>query len=289
MFDAFRPPPGSCDCHVHVVGPKDRFPLAPALIYRPMEAPLAALSAMLARLGLERVVLVQPSFYGFDHACMVDALASLGANARGVAVLPEKVAPAELDALHRAGTRAIRVNMATFKNVPLDAIRGRLRAAAGMCARNGWHVQTFLPASAIEPLGTELLALPVEVAIDHFGLVAPADGNGPAADALVKLLSTGRIWLKLSAAYRIATDPYDPKVAPLARRMAAANPERVVWGSDWPHTPPHSGTTTTQAEERPYRDLDTKRILALVADWLPEASARGRLLVENPARLYGFA
>ncbi|MGN6572984.1 MAG: amidohydrolase family protein, partial [Pseudolabrys sp.] len=131
------PPPGSADCHVHVIGPKTNFPLAKNRTYTPMDAPTAHLAAMLKRLGLDRVVLVQPSFYGTDNACMIDCMAAL-AGSRGVAVLADETPGSELDELHRRGVRGLRVNIATIGISSLDAMRAAIGATAKLCARNGW-------------------------------------------------------------------------------------------------------------------------------------------------------
>src|SRR3569832_174067 len=245
------PPPGSTDCHVHVIGPKARFPLAKKRTYTPMDATTAQLAAMLRRLGLDRVVLVQPSFYGTDNACMIDCMAALPGS-RGVAVLPAEVPGSELDDLHKAGVRGLRVNIATGGTASVDQMRVDIAAAAKLCARNGWHVQIFVPASVLAPLSATLRALPVDTVIDHFGLIAP-EKPGDAADTLV-----------------------------------APNPERAVWGSDWPHTPRHDVRKPGEAEELPFQDIDTKGLLALVPRWLGDDALVKRVLVDNPARLYGF-
>jgi predicted TIM-barrel fold metal-dependent hydrolase len=286
MTDRF-PPAGAADCHVHVIGPKTRFPLARERTYTPMDAPTADLAAMLKRLGLDRVVLVQPSFYGTDNACMLDCMAALP-NSRGVAVLPAEAPGAQLDDLHRRGVRGLRVNIATFGVGSLDAMREGIAAAARLCARNGWHVQIFTPSSAIAPLAPTLRALPVPTVVDHFGLIAPGSA-GEALDALVSLLEDGKAWVKISGAYRIAADPADPGIGPIARRLCAANPERIVWGSDWPHTPRHDLRKPGDSEELPFQAIDTAGLLALVPRWLRDEVLVRRVLVSSPERLYGFA
>jgi len=282
------PPPGACDCHVHVIGPKRRFPLVRERTYTPKDAPTDELRAMLARLELERVVLAQPSVYGTDNACMLDAIADLGSGARGVAVLAADTPGSAVDDLHRQGVRGLRVNVASAGPSSLDAVKDRLAAAAALCARNGWHVQAFIPPAAIAPLAETFEQLPVPVVVDHFGLISPAAGRSAEEAALVRVLQSGRVWVKLSGAYRIAQDPADPAITPLARRLAAANPERILWGSDWPHTPPHGGADVADDEEQPYRDLDTRGLLELVRTWFDDARLQNLLLAENPARLYGF-
>ena len=282
----FTPPRDSADCHVHVIGPKSRFPLIKDRRYTPMDAPTDALAAMLKRSGLDRVVLVQPSFYGTDNACMLDCMAAL-AGSRGVAVLPAEVPGSELDDLHRRGVRGLRVNIATGGTASVDQMRVDIAAAAKLCARNGWHVQIFVPSTVLAPLSATLRALPVDTVTDHFGLIAP-EKPGEAADTLVALLESGKVWVKISGAYRIAADPADRRIDPLARRLVAANPERAVWGSDWPHTPRHDVRKPGEAEELPFQDIDTKALLALVPRWLGDDALVRRVLVDNPARLYQF-
>lgn len=285
MTDVQFPPPRACDCHVHVVGPKSVFPLAGKRSYTPMDAPTAQLAAMLARLGLSRTVLVQPSFYGTDNACMLDAMLHLE-DVRGVAVLPPQVASMELEELHARGIRGLRVNIATAGTAAIDAMRNDIEAAAALCERNGWHVQIFVPSEAIEPLSPILLDLPVDTVIDHFGLVRPGQQTG-ALPALLRLLESGKIWVKISGAYRIAEDPFDAAIGPLARRLYDTNPERIVWGSDWPHTP-RLESRAQHDVELPYQLIDTIGLLALVPRWLGDERDVQRVLVDNPARLYDF-
>jgi predicted TIM-barrel fold metal-dependent hydrolase len=280
------PPAASCDCHVHVIGPKARFPLPRERRYTPMDAPAEALQAMLKRLRLDRVVLVQPSFYGTDHSCMLDAMRKIP-NARGVAVLPADAPESELAALNAQGVRGLRVNIATFGTRNLNEMREGIRAAAALCERQSWHVQTFIPADAIEPLAPLLLALPVPAVIDHFGLIAPGAEDG-ALRMLLELLHSGKVWVKISGAYRIAEDPNDPRIGPLARRLCAVNPERIVWGSDWPHTPKHNIHSGGSETELPFQPIDTAGLLDLVPRWLEDDALVQRVLVDNPAALYGF-
>jgi 2-pyrone-4,6-dicarboxylate lactonase len=281
------PPPLSCDAHVHVIGPKRRFPLTSEHRYTPRDAPAAELAAMLGRLGLQRVVLVQPSFYGTDNACMLDAMARMTA-ARGVAVLTPQTPAAELDALQAQGVRGLRVNIATAGGADIDTIKARITAAARLCERHGWHVQMFVAATAIAPLAPLLTALSVDSVFDHFGLIAPGGGNG-ALRALQALLESGKVWVKISGAYRIADDPNDLRIGPLARALCAANPERIVWGSDWPHTPRHDLHAGHREEELPFQAIDTHGLLQLVPQWLQDDALVRRVLVDNPARLYDFA
>jgi len=280
------PPPAACDCHVHVIGPKPRFPLARERSYTPKDASAAELAAMLARLKLERVVLVQPSFYRTDNACMLDAMAKIK-NSRGVAVLPAKVPAAVLDRLHAKGIRGLRVNIATGGAASLEVMQRDIAAAARLCERHGWHVQIFANPRAIELLKPLLADLPVECVIDHFGLNAPG-ADTPSLRALLRLLEAGKTWVKISGAYRI-TSWRDPRIGPLARTLCAANPQRIVWGSDWPHTPKHSQRKPNPQEESPFQAIDTGALLALVPRWLEDDRLVRRVMVSNPAKLYDFS
>lgn len=280
------PPPGSCDCHVHVVGPKSRFPLPRERAYTPRDAPVGALAAMLQRLRLTRSVVVQPSFYGTDNACTLDAIARLD-DARGVAVLPAETGEAALDALHEQGIRGLRVNVATVGGAPAGRVRELIEAAARLCEPHGWHVQIFATAEMVESVAPLLRALPVDSVLDHFGLI-PSAGPDRAAKVVTGLLEGGKTWVKISGAYRIAADPNDPRIGPLARRLCDANPERIVWGSDWPHTPRLEERRPDSEEELPYQNIDTPGLLALLPRWLEDDVLLRRVMVKNPARLYGF-
>jgi predicted TIM-barrel fold metal-dependent hydrolase len=280
------PPRASCDSHVHVIGPKHRFPLARERSYTPMDAPADALRAMLARLGVERVVLVQPSFYRTDNSCMLDCMASLN-FARGIAVLPPETTNATLDDLDDRGVRGLRVNIASLGTTPIETIRSEVEAAARLCERHGWHVQLFVEADAIAALAPALLSLPIATVIDHFGLISPAT-PGNTLSTLIRLLESGRIWVKISGAYRIAGDPLDPRIGPIARKLCAANPEHIVWGSDWPHTPRHGSKPGASEDEMPFRNIDTGGLLDLLPRWLDDDALVGKVLVSNPARLYDF-
>jgi predicted TIM-barrel fold metal-dependent hydrolase len=282
------PPPGACDCHVHVIGPKATFPLASERTYTPIDAPRADLEAMLARLGLDRVVLVQPSIYGIDNACMMDAIDALGHRARGVAVLAPNTDGSVLDDLHRRGVRGLRVNIASSASRGIDVVRRDFEAAAALCVRNGWHLQTFAATETLVALASTIETLSVPLVVDHFGLVKPGEEGGTPAQTLLRLLGRGKIWIKLSGTYRIADDPADPRIVPLARRFADANAERVVWGSDWPHTPPHTRKQTVDDGEMPFQDIDTRGLLDFTRTCFDAATLQ-RLLVDNPAKLYDFA
>ena len=207
-------PPGACDCHVHVFGPAARFPFAPERTYTPPDASIEELLALQKRLGFERVVIVQPSVYGTDNSCTLDALKKLGRRARGVAVIDST---SDLSQMQKAGVRGVRVNLQTSG---LDD-PGLIEEAAQRVASLGWPVQTFTNVGVIRKLNFE--AIPVPLVVDHFGL--PRDRDD--CEYLAHLLKTRNVYVKLSGPHRLPMDP-----GPVVRTLVAANPERCLWGSD---------------------------------------------------------
>jgi predicted TIM-barrel fold metal-dependent hydrolase len=265
---------GSCDCHVHVFGPDSRYPYSRDRTYTPPDASVDDLVALHASLGIERVVIVQPSPYGTDNSCTLNALKRLGARARGVAVADPK---ADLEQFHRAGVRGIRVNLHTAGvKDPAAALRA-LQQAVEVAKRFAWHVQVYTGMEVIESLHQSLLQLPVPLVVDHFGL--PQTQNiRPLAD----LVRRGRAYVKLSAPHRFPADP-----APIARALAEANAERLLWGTDWPH--PGGGRDSRSRDAiQPFDAIDDRAALARLAEWFPDANLRRKILVDNPARLYDF-
>lgn len=282
-------PRGGCDCHVHVFGPFDRFALAAERRYTPGAARLRDLVAHQRALRLDRVVIVQPSPYGTDNACLLDALHHLGDAARGVAVIDAATPDTVLAQMHAAGVRGVRLNLATGGVRDPALARAALQATAARVAPLGWHVQIYAELALLDALAATLAALPVPVVIDHFGRpVAEAGREQPGVAALCALLRGGRIYVKLSAPYLISDAPDYADAAPLARLLAAANPARVLFGSNWPHPAGRRGATPQPGIE-PFRPEDDGMALRRLAGWLGDDAALWRLLlVDNPARLYGF-
>lgn len=284
------PPEGSCDCHLHVVGPKAVYPLAAKRAFTPRDATLTQLNAMHARLGIDKLVLIQTSVFGHDNRCMLDGLSRLGARARGIAVMADDTQGHELDRMHRLGVRGLRVNIATYGSRSPEEVAGRLKAAARLCERNGWHVQLFIGADALAALAPVIEALPVDCVIDHFGLLHPRLADHPARPALGAMLEAGRTWVKISGAYRLGegrgNDVKDPAIGELAGLLYRANPERIVWGTDWPHTPVH-GAAAVGDQEQPYRDIDPADLLDELRTWFDgDMRSLEQILVRNPSVLY---
>lgn len=270
-------PAGATDCHAHVFGAQDRYPLKAETHFVPHETPWTMYAALLRSLGCERAVLVQPSVYGSDNAAIEHALAAPeGLALRAIAVVAPGIADAELDRLHALGFRGVRINLAA-------ATRGLgladAKALAPRLRERGWHLQVYADLQAEPALADELARLPLPVVLDHFGRV-PASGGlaSPGAQALLRLLAQEHGWVKLSAPYFVSTDfPAWADLAPLARAIVQAAPDRTLWGTDWPH-----------ASARRFMQADAELADAL-ATWVPDDEARRRVLVDNPARLYGFA
>ena len=270
-------PPGATDCHAHVFGPAARWAYADTRGYTPPDCLLADYRHMLATLGCERAVLVQPSVYGTDNRAHLEALAEAGPAFRMVAGVHPDVPLAELERMHAAGVRGVRFNIVTKGGQSIEG----LERMAQRLAELGWHIQLYVQTETLAQLEGKLAALPVPVVIDHMGHITTDSGlEHPGFQALLRLLRGGNAWVKLSGAYRISRRQTAPfaDVVPYARALIEAGPERCVWGSDWPHP---------MVNDRPMpNDGD---LADIVFDWAPDAAQRRRILVDNPARLYGFA
>lgn len=280
---AFIAPPGACDSHAHVFGPYARFPLADDRSYTPLEHPGSAFIAHLERLGLSRGVLVTGSASGKDNGAVLAALARYPRRLRGIVVPGADTTDAELQCWHDAGIRGVRVNLfqrdghAVYRNgVGIEV----LEALAPRIARLGWHAQIWIHAPDLVALAPRLLRLGLPLVIDHMGRMAASRGvHDEGFRTLCRLLAEGVAWTKISGADRnTGMGPPYADIDPFAAALLAANPERVVWGSDWPHI------NYFEAAQVP----DDGVLLNLLARWLPDAAARRRVLVDNPAVLYDF-
>lgn len=283
-------PSGACDCHVHVFGPADRFPYDSGRAYTPGDASLDDLLTLHAHLGIDRVVVVHPSPYGADNRIGMDALDRLGkTRARAVAVIDARTTDAELKRMHDAGTRGARANLATAGIGDPNAAWRILDGAARRIAPFGWHLQTFTSLAVIDALGEKLMSLPAPLVIDHFGgLRAERGMTEPGFAMLRRLVASGRAHVKLSAAYRSSTLPDAADLAPFARALIADNPERCVWGTDWPHPGGAKRTGPSRDEIEPFQLIDDGAALNRLASWCGDEATLRRVLVENPARLYDF-
>ena len=286
----FAVPPGACDCHVHIVGDPARFPMAADRVYTPPEASPHMLLEVQRDLHLERVVLIQPSFYGTDNRAMRDALGSLGGRARGVAVVGETAGAAELDAMAKAGVRGVRINLETAGEFDPAVAAGKLETAIAQCRPRGWHIQLYTRLSVIAALGDRLAKSPVPLVLDHFAGARAAEGLAqPGFDTALALVRSGKAYVKISAAYRASKQPAPyGDIVPFAQALVSANPDRVIWGSDWPHTDASHVAGKGPTDITPFLKIDDGLMLNQLAHWVPDAAVRKKILTENPARLYGF-
>jgi predicted TIM-barrel fold metal-dependent hydrolase len=278
---------GSTDCHVHIIGPQAKYPMAPNRPYTPPEASVAQLKAMHARLGITRTVLVQPSFYGTDNSCMLDALAVLGKSARGVAVVAPNVADSVLHDLDAKGVRGIRINLESAGNRDPKSARALLAAYAKKVAPLNWHIQIFAVAPVIAALTGPIADMTVPVVIDHFGMPVASEGYGSKGfAAIVDLAHARKIYVKLSAPYRISKLADYKDTTALAQQLIYAARDHMLWGSDWPHTQTIAGHSPT--EVTPFSKIDDGAVFRLFNSWYPDDQSRRIMLVDNPAKLYGF-
>jgi predicted TIM-barrel fold metal-dependent hydrolase len=280
----------AADCHMHVFGPFERFPLAAGRAYNVAEAPLAAHERMKRAVGLERTVLVQASGHGEDNRAMLAALAQLGVRGRAVAVVPPGFPAEALQAMHAAGVRGLRLNLVTF-GARYSGDRAQLVGDyERMLAPLGWHLQVFADAATLSLLEPALMRCCVPVVIDHMGLPDAAKGTGqPGFQAVLRLAAAPHVWVKLAGADRITRASGKLRDAiPFMRALAAVAPERLVWGSDWPHIGFHPDGQVHDGELLPYRGMDAGELLDVLIEAFPDARARHAILAANPARLYGF-
>jgi len=286
----FDVPRGACDCHVHIFGPRGRFPLSPSRRYTPGRASVTDLVRLQRVLRLDRAVIVQPTPYGGDNACLLDALTRLGPRARGVAAVDRTTPDSTLRHLHERGVRAARLNLETAGQRDPGVARAELDHLISRVEPLGWHVEMFTNLTVIAALSETLFALPATLVIDHFGRADAAKGpSQDGFDVLRRLVHTGKAYVKLSAPYAISEAPGYEDVDEIARALIAANPLRVIWGSDWPHTSGAPGLRRSRDGVHPFRQEDDGASLNRLARWTRDSSRIHRILVDNPARLYGFA
>lgn len=285
----FEVPAGACDCHTHMYGDPAEFPLSPNRTYTPELAVPDEMRRMHHALHLQRVVIVTPSVYGTDNSTTLVGLKARGDDARGIAVIDEKTSDRELDAMHQAGVRGIRLNLAAAGTNDPGVARARFIAAAGRMQGRNWHIQINTSLAVIAALKPTVAASSVPVVFDHFGGARSALGlQQPGFADLLELVKAGKAYVKISAAYSVSKLPPDfADIVPLAQALIAAHPERILWGTNWPH--PGAGQARKITEVTPHMPIDDGEMLNLLPRWAPSARMRKQILVDNPARLYQFA
>jgi len=284
----FTVPEGACDCHVHTFDPQ-HFPYSPSRPYTPEPVSVEELRSLHQALHMSRVVVVQTTVYGADNAGVLDAMKQLGSRARGVAVIDDKTPNSALDDMDRAGIRGMRLNLETAGQTDPEIGRKRFQAAVERIKGRKWHIQIYARLTVIEGIKDLVASAPMPVVFDHFGGMQAALGaDQPGFASLMTLVRTGKAYVKISAPYRSSIEAPDyPDVAPLARALVASNPERILWGSDWPH-PGLPVPGRSKSEITPFFQIDDGRVLNFLPQWVPNSAERKTILVENPAKLYGF-
>jgi predicted TIM-barrel fold metal-dependent hydrolase len=271
-----KAPPNACDCHMHIYDPA-RFPMVPSQRVAPTDAALPQYRLLQKRVGTTRVVVVTPRNYATQNQVTVDAIAQLGANARGVAVLHPTVTDADLKRLHDAGVRGIRFSLTDPATavVTVDMVEPLSKRVANL----GWHVQFNVEGQQIVEWADLLRRLPSQIVFDHLGHPPlPAGIQHPSHTIIRGLIDRGRAWVKLSGAYsNTRVGPPYPDATQIAQAFVKAAPQRLVWGSDWPHP-----------SEAPDRKPNDAALFDLLSEWAPDEATRRRILVENPVALYGF-
>jgi predicted TIM-barrel fold metal-dependent hydrolase len=228
--------------------------------------------------------------YGIDNACTLDAVHQLGPRARAIVVIDDDVSAAALDGMHRVGARGVRINLATFNQTDPSVARQRLHRAIARLEGRPWHVQVYTTLPVIDAISDQVMQSPIPVVFDHFGgAQAQAGTTQPGFESLVRLVKSGKAYVKISGAYRSSSQGPDyADVAPLAKALVAANPQRILWGTDWPHpdSAPIKGRKTTDIA--PLIQIDDGRLLNQLPLWAADAALRKTILVDNPAKLYGY-
>ena len=280
---------GICDCHTHVFPPTSQFPFAANRHYTPDTASVGSLLAMHRDIGVERVVIVHPSPYGDDNSSLLWAMRTIGKSARGVAVISDTTSAEMLNTLHQGGVRGTRLNLETVgQNDPSIAQQQLLRTAKQV-APLGWHIQMYTNLGVIVGLHDTIMQSAATVVIDHFGRLNAAAGlNQPGFDALLSLVRSGKVYVKLSAGYRVSEVSGYSDLDPFAEALIAANPDRMLWGTDWPHPFPPKGTVRNPAIIEKAHAEDNMAAIRRVARWAKTQDIAKKILVDNPARLYDF-
>lgn len=271
-------PAGACDTHAHICGPESTFRYDAARIYTPHDALLPEFEHMLKTLGVERMVLVQPSIYGYDNQVMLKAMRESSLPARGIAVLPMDITDAKLKELHGLGIRGARFNIVDVKNPTGELDLSAIRSFAERVKPMGWHIEFLLHVDDFIDFAGMFRDFPTEIVVGHLGYFRPGCPIGHRSfQGLLDLAAAGRCWVKMTGPYRITAQefPY-ADVDPYAQALVSRAPHRLIWGSDWPH----AMIRKAMPNDGPLADL--------LARWAPDSEIRRQILVDNPTQLYRF-
>lgn len=286
----FDVPAGACDCHTHIFGPPNQFPYWPGRTYTPETALPEEMSALHRALHIDRVVIVTPSVYGTDNSATLYGMKACGTSAPGIAVIDEKTPESDLDRMGRAGILGIRLNLVMAGEFNRVVARRLLLTAADRIKRRGWHVQMYTNLAVISGIKDAVRDSPTPVVFDHFGGAQAALGlQQPGFADLLELVRSGKAYVKISGAYRASKRAPDyPDVVPLARALIAANADRVLWGTDWPHPNTVVSPGRRRTDITPLLQIDDGRLFNQLPVWAPDPAVRRKILVDNPAQLYRF-
>lgn len=276
----FNVPRLACDAHFHVFGPKEKFPYGSELRYKPPFAPLDEYLQLAAQLNIERMVFVQPSAYGKDNKCMLAAMAETGERCRGIVDIDDETPDEALEEFHELGVRGIRINVSPYKTYEAGfsaKIIGKAKSLSKRVKNLDWHLQFLSPGWLVQELIPTLRELPTPYVIDHMGLFPANQGiEQPGFQQLLRLLGDGQCWVKLTGVYRMSSDiPAFRDAIPFAKALINAAPDRILWGSDFPHLSFHD-------------KVDSLALFNLLNVWAPDAVQRRKILVDNPENLFGF-
>jgi predicted TIM-barrel fold metal-dependent hydrolase len=276
---------GGCDTHVHIIGDALTYPMVAERHYTPGPARVDQLRTHLASQGLSRAVIIQPSVYGTHNDCLLEALAAMPGQARGVAVLDASVDTPTLQALDAQGVRGIRLNLESSGAHNVTALTTALQRWAPRLADLGWHIQVYAPWAVTLACAETITQLPVPVVLDHFALWPDASCSSAESATMLHLLEHGHLYIKLSGSYRTPLKDAPAHIA-VSQRLLATRPDRLLWASDWPHTNREPGLHAHAVSR--YRDIASEALRLERAAWLPSPSLQQQVLVDNPQQLYRF-
>ena len=275
----FAVPSGAVDCHAHIFGPESRYPYSSKRGYTPPDASLETYLNLHQTLGgIDRAVLTQPSVYGIDNSCMMDAVDKMGDRFRAVVALSEDVTDQDLEDLHNRGARSVRVNLVDKGGMPFDDINA-VRRFTERLKDMGWHLEVLVHVHEFENLRATMNSMAVDVSVGHLGYMKTDQGiDHPGFQEFLDLLRDGHCWVKVSGSYRVTCSKVTPynDVEPFAQALIEANEERILWGTDWPHPVFKSAMPNDGA------------LMEQLLFWAPDENLRKRILVDNPSSLYGF-
>ena len=286
---SFDIPPHACDCHTHYYGDPHKFPLSPQHVNTPEGTLPEEMSALHRALHIERVVIVTPTAYGADNSATLYGMKAHG-NARGIAVVNDKTPDSDFDAMYRAGVRGARIISGVSGPTDPAAVRPIYQAAMERFKNHKWMIELYTSLAVISNIKDLVQTSPVPTVFDHFGGVQASLGlEQPGFTDLLELVRSGSAYVKISGAYRSSTEAPDyPDVAAFAKAFIQANPDRVLWGSDWPHPNSNPYPGRKPSDIMPLYPIDDGRLLNQLPIWAPDLAIRKKILVDNPARLYGF-